>query len=96
MNNLPMEIASRDSIHMFKKGIQPRWEDPCNRHGGTRSFPLLRTRSLTAVGAWTFRIPREKTYDFFVHILLLLIGETLAKELDRGIISTLVPVNPRR
>jgi len=67
-NNLPMEIGARDSIHMFKKGVKPRWEDPRNEKGG----------------CWNFRMQPEKSTEFFVHILLLLIGESLTDTLSDG------------
>lgn len=51
----------RDSVHLFKKGVKPLWEDPRNVRGG----------------AWTFRVPKEQAPDFWMHICLLAIGERL-------------------
>jgi len=34
------------------------------------------------VGAWTFRVPREKASEFFGHIVLLMIGESLSETLE--------------
>ena len=36
------------------------------------------------LGAWSFRVSREKTHEFFLHILLLLIGESLTESLSQG------------
>jgi len=41
-NNLPLTISPRDSIHMFKRGVKPRWEDPRNTHGGIPAVQRLR------------------------------------------------------
>jgi hypothetical protein len=43
-----MEIGPRDSIHMFKKGVKPRWEDPRNEKGGRQcsGFKVLMVRML--------------------------------------------------
>jgi hypothetical protein len=37
-------------------------------------------------GAWTFRVPNEKSSDFFLHVVLLLIGESLTDALSAGLI----------
>lgn len=54
-------LKLRDSVHLFKKGVKPLWEDPRNVHGG----------------AWTFRVPKEQAPEFWMHICLLAIGERL-------------------
>jgi hypothetical protein len=51
----------RDSVHLFKKGVKPLWEDPRNARGG----------------AWTFRVPKDQAPDFWKHVCLLAIGENL-------------------
>jgi hypothetical protein len=34
-NNVPWnEVKQRDSIHIFRSGVKPRWEDEENRQGG--------------------------------------------------------------
>lgn len=80
-----MEIRARDSIHMFKKGVKPRWEDPRNEKGGRQcsGFKVL------MLGCWNFRMQPEKSTEFFVHILLLLIGESLTDTLSDGNISNI-------
>lgn len=54
-------LKLRDSVHLFKKGVKPLWEDPRNVHGG----------------AWTFRVPKEQAAEFWMHTCLLAIGERL-------------------
>ena len=79
---------------MFKRGVQPRWEDPRNKHGGNSHLKASRLGWCSnaheetsgefrlIVGAWTFRVHRDKARDFFGHILLLLIGESLSNTLE--------------
>jgi hypothetical protein len=54
-------LKLRDSVHLFKKGVKPLWEDPRNVHGG----------------AWTFRVPKDQAPEFWMHTCLLAIGERL-------------------
>jgi len=51
----------RDSVHLFKRGVKPLWEDPRNVRGG----------------ALTFRVPKEHAPEFWKHVCLLAIGERL-------------------
>jgi hypothetical protein len=61
-NNFDLRaMPLRDSVHLFKKGVKPLWEDPRNVKGG----------------AWTFRVPKEQAPDFWKHVCLLAIGENL-------------------
>jgi hypothetical protein len=69
---------------MFKKSVKPRWEDPRNQNGG-KCYHLDVVEHL---GAWSFRVSREKTHEFFLHILLLLIGESLTEALSQGLSHT--------
>lgn len=55
------QLPLRDSIHLFKLGVKPIWEDPRNAHGG----------------AWTFRIPKHQAPEFWKEICMLAIGEAL-------------------
>ena len=57
VNTLPQ----KDSIHLFKKGVKPVWEDERNARGG----------------AWTFRAPKEKASEVWKNICLLAVGEQL-------------------
>jgi hypothetical protein len=54
-------LKLRDSVHLFKNGVKPLWEDPRNIRGG----------------AWTFRVPKEQAPEFWKHICLAAIGEVL-------------------
>ena len=61
MNSFPFErLGYKDSVHFFKKGVKPVWEDPRNVNGG----------------AWNFRVPKEKTDEFWKELLVLAVGET--------------------
>jgi hypothetical protein len=40
---------------------------------------------VNSLGAWTFRVSRDNTNEFFLHILLLLIGESLTETLSQGL-----------
>ncbi|KAK0508040.1 hypothetical protein JMJ35_009929 [Cladonia borealis] len=61
INSFPFErLGYKDSVHFFKKGVKPVWEDPRNVNGG----------------AWNFRVPKEKTDEFWKELLVLAVGET--------------------
>lgn len=62
-NGLPLEaLKMKDSVHFFKRGVKPVWEDPRNVKGG----------------AWTFRVPKEKSEQTWKEFLLLAVGEQFA------------------
>lgn len=68
-NNTPFStLAIRDSLHMFKKGVKPLWEDPRNARGG----------------CWTFRVPKNSGFELWKEVLLAAIGEGLAEGIARG------------
>jgi len=68
-NNTPFEtLQLRDSLHLFKKGVKPVWEDKRNVNGG----------------AWTFRIPKAQSYEFWKEVLMMTIGEILQEVVERG------------
>jgi hypothetical protein len=68
-------LKLRDSVHLFKRGVKPLWEDPRNVHGG----------------AWTFRVPKETASEFWMHTCLLAIGERLQEAVvDPGRTSTFI------
>ncbi|KAF2398673.1 translation initiation factor eIF4e [Trichodelitschia bisporula] len=61
-NNFDLsDLPLRDSVHLFKQGVKPLWEDARNVRGG----------------AWTFRVPKERAGEFWQHVSLLAIGEKL-------------------
>ncbi|OCK80442.1 translation initiation factor eIF4e [Lepidopterella palustris CBS 459.81] len=67
LNNLPWSsLQLRDSIHLFKKGTKPVWEDPRNYRGG----------------CWTFRVPKEDGIRFFKEIACLATGEIMQEALN--------------
>ena len=70
MNNFPFQaLKLKDSVHFFKRGVKPVWEDRRNVRGG----------------AWTFRIPKSQSEDFFREVLLMSIGEQFADALQPGV-----------
>ncbi|EEA23177.1 hypothetical protein TMatcc_002037 [Talaromyces marneffei ATCC 18224] len=61
-NNYPWDkIRFRDTVHIFRKGVKPVWEDAENMQGG----------------CWTFRVPKAKGQDFFHEIAILVMGNEL-------------------
>ncbi len=58
----------RDSIHFFKRGVQPVWEDPRNVHGGS----------------WTFRIKNGASEEFWKEVLMLAVGEQFSDAIESG------------
>ncbi|MCJ1394790.1 hypothetical protein MMC18_007670 [Xylographa bjoerkii] len=62
-NSFPLDrLQMKDSVHFFKRGVKPVWEDPRNVKGG----------------AWTFRVPKDKSEETWKEILLLAVGEQFA------------------
>lgn len=62
-NRFPLNaLKMKDSVHFFKRGVRPVWEDPRNLNGGS----------------WTFRIPKDKSEQFWMEALLLAVGEQFA------------------
>jgi hypothetical protein len=67
MNQFPFEnLRLRDSVHFFKRGVKPVWEDPRNINGGS----------------WTFRVPKAQSHDFWKETLLLAVGEQFADVIE--------------
>lgn len=63
LNHFPMEhLRMKDTVHFFKRGVRPVWEDPRNVNGGS----------------WTFRVPKDKSVTFFHETLMLCVGEQFA------------------
>jgi len=59
-NSFPLHaLKFKDSVHFFKRGVKPVWEDPRNVKGGT----------------WTFRVSKDKYEETWKEILLLAVGE---------------------
>ncbi|EEP78522.1 hypothetical protein UREG_03368 [Uncinocarpus reesii 1704] len=61
-NNYPWEkVRLRDSVHIFRKGTKPIWEDPENVNGG----------------CWTFQVPKAKSQSFFHELAILCMANEL-------------------
>jgi len=68
-NNIPFQnLPLRDSYRLFKKNVRPIWEDPRNAKGG----------------AWTFRVPKANSYEFWKEIQMMAIGENLQEVVEKG------------
>ncbi|KAL4945838.1 hypothetical protein BDV06DRAFT_209156 [Aspergillus oleicola] len=66
-NNYPWEkIPQRDTVHIFRKGVAPIWEDPSNLRGG----------------CWRFRVPKRKAQAFFHEIAILAISNEFQAVLE--------------
>ena len=62
-NGFPLSgLKMKDSVHLFKRGVKPVWEDPRNLKGGS----------------WTFRVPKDKSDKFWQEIALMVVGEQFA------------------
>lgn len=62
-NQLPLTaLRMKDSVHFFKRGVKPVWEDPRNISGGS----------------WTFRVPKAQSEEFWKEALLIAVGEQFA------------------
>ncbi|KAL8827674.1 MAG: hypothetical protein Q9170_006919 [Blastenia crenularia] len=69
VNTFPLQnLKMKDSIHFFKRGVRPVWEDPRNVEGG----------------AWTFRVSKSVSGDFWVEVLLLAVGEQFSDVIGKG------------
>ncbi|KAK6434323.1 hypothetical protein LTR95_009488 [Oleoguttula sp. CCFEE 5521] len=62
LNNFDISLLPlRDSIHLFKRGVKPLWEDPRNAKGG----------------AWTFRVPKSQAGEWWKEVCMMAVGEQL-------------------
>ncbi len=69
LNSFPLgKLGLKDSVHFFKRGVKPVWEDPRNVKGG----------------AWTFRIPKAQSEDFWKELLMMAVGEQFAEVVQPG------------
>jgi hypothetical protein len=68
-NNYPWDkIPQRDTVHIFRKGVKPVWEDPANLKGG----------------CWRFRVPKRKAQAFFHEIAILCLANEFQAVLEKG------------
>ncbi|KAI9703173.1 MAG: hypothetical protein M1836_007738 [Candelina mexicana] len=59
VNHFPFDhLKLRDTVHMFQRKIKPVWEDPENKNGGS----------------WTFRVPKSLSLSFFTKLLIMAVG----------------------
>jgi hypothetical protein len=71
-NNTPFtNLPLKDSLHLFKKNVKPLWEDPRNKNGG----------------AWTFRVPKAQSHEFWKEVLMMAIGEILQEVVEKGLFT---------
>ena len=67
LNNFPMDkLNMKDSVHFFKRGVKPVWEDSRNINGG----------------CWIFRVQKQKSQQFWEEVLMLAVGEQFAPVLQ--------------
>lgn len=68
-NNYPWDrVRLRDTVHIFRKGVKPIWEDPENMKGG----------------CWKFRVPKSKAQAFFHEVAILLMANEFQAVIERG------------
>ncbi|KAF9885104.1 hypothetical protein FE257_000744 [Aspergillus nanangensis] len=73
-NNYPWDkVRLRDTVHIFRKGVRPVWEDPENQNGG----------------CWKFRVPKSKAQAFFHEISILCMANEFQVALEKGSINAL-------
>ncbi|KAL8724106.1 MAG: hypothetical protein Q9181_006983 [Wetmoreana brouardii] len=69
LNNFPLaNLKMKDSIHFFKRGVRPVWEDPRNVRGG----------------AWTFRVNKSISAEFWTEVLYMAVGEQIGGVVSPG------------
>ncbi len=63
----PSRLIHGTDFHLFKEGVEPKWEDPKCAKGGK----------------WTFMVPKGNSRggldDYWLHLLLGMIGEQFAE-----------------
>ena len=68
-NRFPLEnLEMKDSVHFFKRGVKPVWEDRRNVKGG----------------CWTFRVGKSNSKEFWKEVLMLAVGEQFADVIQPG------------
>ncbi|RPA95220.1 translation initiation factor eIF4e [Choiromyces venosus 120613-1] len=94
-NNTPFAtLPLRDSLHLFKNNVKPIWYDISSPldilgHWGSLFFFLFFTllredpRNKNG-GAWTFRVPKANSQEFWKEILMMAIGEVLQEVVHKG------------
>ena len=68
-NNFPFsQLKMKDSVHLFKRGVKPAWEDRRNVNGGS----------------WTFRVRKDQSAEFWQELCMMAIGEQIQETLEKG------------
>ena len=49
---VPSRLTPNADIHMFKAGVEPKWEDPECAHGGKWTFVVTNNRKQALDKAW--------------------------------------------
>ena len=74
-NRFPLEnLEMKDSVHFFKRGVKPVWEDRRNVKGG----------------CWTFRVGKSHSKEFWKEALLMAVGEQFADVIQPGELACFV------
>ena len=69
-NNYPWDkVRVRDSVHIFRQGVEPVWEDPQNQNGG----------------CWQFRVPKSKAQAVFHELAILCMANEFQAVLEKGL-----------
>lgn len=79
-NNIvpPSKLITKADMHLFKDGIQPKWEDPKCEKGGSWTIPCSRSK--------------EHLDNVWLHTVLALIGEQVDEGAD--ICGAVVSIRP--
>ena len=76
LNSFPLNrLQLKDSVHFFKRGVKPVWEDPRNVKGGS----------------WTFRVPKAQAEEFWKELLMMAVGEQFADVIQPGKLHSFFP-----
>ncbi len=76
----PSKMAASCNYHLFREGIEPRWEDKANEQGGKVRRCSVRERVLTCE-QWVLTLRREKTHASWMATCVAAIAEQLESEL---------------
>ena len=75
-NRFPLDnLEMKDSVHFFKRGVKPVWEDRRNVKGG----------------CWTFRVGKSNSKEFWKEVLMLAVGEQFADVIQPGKLASEIP-----
>jgi len=78
------ELASGSNYHLFKDGIEPKWEDPLNEHGGkwlVQIKPNQRAASLNQLWLWAVLACVGASFDDDAQVLGIVVS--VRKQMDK-------------